>query len=173
MSRKRKPTVRLVVVFDAGLPKLWPCAPGCKTNEHHLCKHRFPEGVKVVTHTKHLERPGLSDLHIIRHVFRMMGWRMSGVTDSTRWVIFTADGGFWKEARHHYRSLNGHAPRPPLTFVDKSGGNRGRVRADLDGRTAELDIYYLPYEKRRGTQRDMHLRKAAKLAGRLLTEIPV
>lgn len=166
---KRISPVRLVVVFD-NMPKLWSCATGCRTNPNHLCEHRFPRGVRVIAHTKHLDRPGLSDLNVSRHAFKMMGWGLSGVSAGTRWVLFTADGGFWKSAKHQYRALNGHAPKPVLRFEERSGTNRGRILARLPDREASLEIFYLPYSKHKGTQRDSHLRKTVRLAERLLAE---
>jgi len=165
LSKKRKARLRLVVVFDA-MPKLWDCVSGCHQKEDHLCKHRFPSGVRVIAHTKHLSRPGLSDLHVVMHVMKLMGWGIAGARPgTTRWALFTSDRTFWESARHEYESMNGKAP-PGLRFPSKR-----RICTEIQGKDVCLEIKYVPHAKE-GPDRDIRLRRAFERAKQLLVKRP-
>ena len=163
MGRSRKTPLRLVVVFDA-MPKLWECAPTCRTKKDHLCKHRFPAGVRVIAHTKHLSRPGISDLHIVMHVMKLMWWGVSGSSiGKTPWVLFTSDRTFWNSARHACASLNGEAPHG-LEFP-----KRNVITARIGDVDVRLDVGYIPHAKR-GPDKDIRLRAAIKRVAEILEE---
>jgi hypothetical protein len=166
LSKKQGSPVPLAVVFDAGLPRLPPCQPGCEEDERRFCIHRFPSGVQVLAHTKTLEKPGLSDLKIIKYALRLAGNGHGGtVAGETPWVIMTTDKRFWNSARHEYWSQHGRT-RTHLRFDEKNV-----VYASIQGRVVRVDIVTV---RGRGTRRSgaALLRWAAAKTHQLLQERP-
>jgi hypothetical protein len=157
-----------MVVFDANMPKLRECIAGCRETTEYPCLHRFPASVRVVSHTPHLERQGLSDLHVIRHVFDLIESDIHGVSPSrTQWIFVSSDKKFWRSAQHQYLSLNGHAPRPRLKFVARSEPGRGAVLANINGREAIVEVYRIKRGKR---SPDTRVAKSAELTHELLAK---
>lgn len=113
-----KPPTKMVIFFDANMPKIDPCEQGCPKNSLILCKHRLRFNASVVYLGKTIV--GLSDFRVVQRCFALIQknkkWHRK---NCPLFVLVTKDHDFLDDVKSGYvNELDRETTDITLSFAD-------------------------------------------------------
>lgn len=115
-------TINLVLFFDANLPKIRKCRPGCKGASHIICQHSFGFNATFLHTSEYADFLRFSDFQVILHcVFLILhNKKYQRAAESRRFIIVTKDQKFLQDAEKVWQEKAKPKTRPKLIFGRES-----------------------------------------------------
>ncbi len=86
-----------VLFFDACMPEMQECFPGCQDNTAVLCKHRFNFNPLIIYGNGKI--PGFPDFRVVLYFFRLIRKKEVQAARSVKYFLVTRDKKFLKSVR--------------------------------------------------------------------------